>query len=66
MSRLVCIPSVGMALVQYCRDTSYLSVSAPLLFLLGRDCNKMMGGSSCGRPTYLGHGKPMALHGAPV
>lgn len=32
MSRLVCIPSAGMALVQYCRDTSYLSVSAPFLF----------------------------------
>lgn len=45
---LVCTPSVKMALVQCCRDTSYLSVAAPLLFFSGRDCNKMMGRAAAG------------------
>lgn len=45
---LVCTPSVKMALVQCCRDKSYLSVSGPLLFFSGRDCNKMMGRAAAG------------------
>lgn len=46
-----CTPSVGMALVQNCRDLSYLSIL--IVFLFGRICDKMTGGSCCRRPTTV-------------